>query len=732
MQNLLKSGVRGLAMASVLGLTVSALAQQAGRPNGTEPQTAAQREQAARHAEMLRDFNHFVRINRADVAAGLGQQLLTSGLSPTQFVDLVESVEGEERFQNTIGRAMLMSELESTAASLVRMYERGRMERVRDPQEIARNIELLSGVMRGRILGRERLIAAGEYAMPQLLQALLQRNDVSLQSSAQALLISMGQQAIIPLATALPHVDPASQEMIVDVLGQILYPTATPFLYDLMLSTESTKVRAACERALQRIGPGSSVNPAELYQQLAEGYYTRRPELTSFPGEEHQLLWSYVPGLGLSMIAIRTEVYNEAMAMRMAERSLELRPQNNDRAVALWLAANFSREIRTPEGYTNPAYVRNRDAMYYAVAAGASPSQAVLARALDGRDTPLARRAIAAIEQTAGGAALWADQDERRALLEALRYPNRRVQYEAALALGGAQPQVAFDGAERVVPLLASAIRDAGTQYAVVVSTNRELGDWTRQALEGAGYRVLPVGARLDDLAEPIAEVPGIDLIVSHLSPDATVAMVSQVRSVPKLGATPVLAVTSPQGAIDLSRRYERDAMVEIRSAGINEQQLLRASEELVEVAAGGRISEEEARQYSVRSLAVLRDLAVSGNRVLDVGDAALSLTSSLNDTRGEERLRIAEVLSRINQRRVQIALMDAALAASGPEMISLLGKVSESAKRYGNHLESRQVARATELAEKGDQAEATAAAALIGSLNLPNNNLAPLILGSR
>jgi hypothetical protein len=729
---LLKSGVRGLAVAAVVGLAASAMAQQTGRPTGDMAQTAALREQAARRAEMLQNFNHFTRIDRADLAAGAAKQLLTSGITPVEFVELVESVEGEDRFLSTVSRAMRMGEIEPTAAALLKLYDRGRMERVRDPREITRNIGLLTGVQRARVLGRERLIAAGEYALPQLLGAFLQRNDVALQQAAQSVLVAMGPQAVVPLATALPHLDPASQELVADVLGLIRYRTAAPFLFDVMLTTKSPNVRAACERAIGRIGGNGSVDIAELYQDLGEGYYARKAELISFPGEEYQLLWSYTAATGLIMTAIRSEVYCEAMAMRMAERSLQLRPQPNANAVSLWLAANFSREIRTPQGYENPVYGRDRrDAMYYAVAAGAGPSQAVLGRALDGRDTPLARRAIAAIEQTAGTRGLWAADGDRRPLLDALRYPNRRVQYEAALALGRAQPSEPFMGSERVVPLLASAIRDSRAQYAVVVSGNRELADWTRQVLERAGYRVLPVGTRLDDVAAAIAEVPGVDLIVSHLSPEATVSLVNEARSVPKLGATPILAVTAAQGAIDLSRRFDRDATIAVRPLGLNEQQLTAAAEELVEVAVGGRITEDEARQYSVRSLGVLRDLAVSANQVLEVGDAALSLMASLGETSGDERMRIAEVLSRVGQKRVQVALMDAAMAASGAERVALLGKVAESAKRYGNLLEARQVSRLMDLAAKGPDAEATAAAALVGSLNLPNNNLVPLILGN-
>ncbi len=56
---------------------------------------------------------------------------------------------------------------------------------------------------------------------------------------------------------------------------------------------------------------------------------------------------------------------------------------------------------------------------------------------------------------------------------------------------------------------------------------------------------------------------------------------------------------------------------------------------------------------------------------------------------------------------------------------------VADSAKRFGNQLEARQVDRVVELAMKAEAAEAAAAAALVGALNLPNDNLIPLILGS-
>jgi hypothetical protein len=61
-----------------------------------------------------------------------------------------------------------------------------------------------------------------------------------------------------------------------------------------------------------------------------------------------------------------------------------------------------------------------------------------------------------------------------------------------------------------------------------------------------------------------------------------------------------------------------------------------------------------------------------------------------------------------------------------------LLGKVAGSAKRSGNLLESRHITALREIVTTGENAEATAAAALMGALNLPNAELVPLILGRK
>lgn len=690
---------------------------------------------ALSNRQLLTDFMHYVMIDQRQASLATGQMLLQRGLSPADWVNLIDDSGDAARFEEVVIRAQRQGDVEKIASDIARMVHRGRLERVRNPDEIIRHIEALKGMARGRIIATERLRAAGEYALPLLLQALLHPNDVELSGHARSVLIGMGPHAVGPLCAAIGGLDPSGQQKVADILGLIGYETALPYLVEVRDSTAADLVRAACTRAIQRITSAPvTASAADLYYQLAENYYQERPELTSFPGEDIQLVWNYDPRIGLFATPVLTEVYHEAMAMRLCEHRLSKWPQDASATLGLWVAANLKREIEQPEGYVNPMYpATRRDAHYYAVASGAEICQLVLARAIADRNTPLVRRGIAALEKTAGGSVLWEGATAGRPpLLDALQYPNRRVRYEAALALAKAQPTRSFMGAERVVPTLASATREATQMFAIVIASEVEAYQELRRILEGAGYTVLPHGRSLADVAGPMAEVPGVDLVLTSLPSESTQQLIDQAAGSPMLSATPILALVSQQGFIDLNRQYIGHDRVTIRQQGITREMILATVTDLVVRASGGPITASEARDYQQRSLSALRDLAVSGTTVFDVGDAAAPLIRAMGEVNPGMRLDVAEVLSRINQKRAQVALADAALAASGGERIALLEKVTGSAKRYGNLLDARHISRIVAMASArdGSNEEATAAAALMGALNLPNENLVPMILG--
>ncbi len=727
--------VCGNARASILLVAFVALLATPSASHGQQADGGGDSAQDERTPEQtLADFVHFVKIGRFDVAEGLAKELVALDIPDAAFVDLVERTDERERFDEALAQALRVDQLEDEAANLRQRFERGKLQRARDPEQIAENIEDLTGPLLARVRARDRLLAAGEYAMPQLLDALLQTNDVALSAAVQDLMVQMGRQAVRPLAEALRELDPTNAELVARILGNIGYRQALPALVDRHQRAEVTAVREATARAIRQLGGRVDADPATLMITLAEAYYDEQESLTSFPGEDFQLVWEYDDSAGLLPIAVRTPVFHEMMSMRLTERSLQRDPRLSD-AVSLWIASNFSREIDQPEGYDNPLYGDDRrDALFYAVSGGPAISQQVLRRALDDLDTRLARRAIEAVERTAGRDDITRVGPETGApLIESLGYSNRRVRYDAALAIGRANPASSFPASERVVPTLAGMIREADARFAVVLAGNdREEYDRVRSAVEAQGFEVLPpADGNLSNIATALAEAPGIDLIVISEDLDDAEDLYEAARGRRKLAATPAVLLVDAAEIGDARSRFGQDETVEVRRASVSRSQLAATMESLIERVSGGVISDEEARRYASRALGVLRDLAISGNTVLNIADASLPLTAALRETSGQTRLQVADVLSRIGEPPVQVALMDAALDARSGERVDLLARVRGSAKRYGNMLEPRQVRRLVEIVSDTDDDEtATAAASLMGALGLPNTDLVPLIVG--
>ncbi len=699
-------------------------------------QTDPQAEQAT---QALRDFIHYVRIARYDAAVLRGQELLAMDMQAQAFTDVVEGSDELDRFVNAVAlaqRAEGQTELEDTAAALESLFNTGKLNRARNDSEIARNIDLLGGNMRGRVLAEDRLLAAGEYAVPRLLNAFLYTDNRAVQVAASQVLSGLGQQAVMPLAVSLEALTPEHQELVLGVLANIEYRQSVPFIAKLRASTGSDRVRAAADRTLTALNASTAQQPGDaawMFASLGEAYYNERLDVTSFPGEDFQLVWTFnaeAPELSLSPRAVRTEVYHEVMAMRLAAESLRLAPQSQE-ALSLWIAANLRREIQNPDGYTDVfTDSLGRSADYFAVASGNAISQRVLGRALADRDTRLALRAIDAVSNVAGGSTLWEGLDGTRPLVEAMLYPNRRVQYDAALAIGGALPVDAFPGDERVVPLLASAVRDADDRYAQVLANDQEVYQGVRAVLDQMGYKVLTRSADLSAARDAIAATPGLDLIVSVTTGPRVEELIDEVRGTPDLAATPVLALVSRADATSLAARYDRDALSSVRPISLRAQELKNAVEMLVENASGGPITQQEAQAFASRSLAVLRDLAITGGGSLDPAAATPALVNAMTNGSAADPMAVAGVLAVLDNDQAQVALMDQALASSGSDRVALLDLTSHSVRRFGGRLEARQIDRLVDLVASSPGDEGTAAAALAGALGLPNDRLLPLILG--
>jgi hypothetical protein len=681
-------------------------------------------------AEHLNDFTHYVRTANIELAAAHAQALIDSGITNAELAQLLD-VEGKvtpERFDESIAQALRIQELEPIAGELARRVEAGRLDLARDPKRIADAVTMLTGTQRARLLGRQRLQAASEYAVPALLHEITDGQNQQLKVEASTVIVEIGGPAVNPLCQALLALTGPAQRTVCDLLGRIRHPQAAPYLREVSLNPDADDtVRDAAARAFKNCG-GADIGLSQLYSNLSRQYFEGNESLIAFPDEAANNVWSFDPFVGLSPTPVPTPIFSQVMAMKTSVRAVELDPSNAD-ALAIFVAANLKRENDLPEGGADPIYGNLQyTPEFYATVYGTRTCLQVLGMAIDKLDTPLVRDAIAALAKTTGGSNLFATTG-RSPLLEAMMYPDRRVQYDAALTLANALPEKTFDGDQAVVPVLASAVRMGAKSLAIVVADDDENRRQTIADLEKLNFQVVGAGPSVAEVQADIARGVGVDLVVIRmLGADAARTALNSFRSIPKTSAAPTLIIAGATDLPSLKLDVRDDPRVHAVRAETAPEAFSVAVESVMLRGAGGRMTDAEAEEYAILALAALRDVAISRCPAYNIVDAESALVDALGSRSGGTRLLVADILAMIGTDRAQGMLFDAALAATDDEQVELLNRVADSVRRFGDKAEKRHIEALSELVAKSTGPLAEAAASVHGALNMPSQAAVELL----
>lgn len=683
-----------------------------------------------REVVLIEDFIHYVLVARPELAHSSAQALIESEITDADLYRLIDEAGVWTRLDDALVRAARIAELETVAGRLQMRINTGRIDMARDPEEISRHIQNLVGTPRGRRMAEEALRTAGEFAVPQLLDVLTGASTTELKVRATEVLVSIGRQAVTPLTVALPHVDPVAQERLCDILAQIRYFHAIPALRTLMNNPRAIQAaRNAASRAHERLGALADGGPADVWLTLGDLYWQERSSLIAWPGEATSNIWFYRAGTGLYAIPVPTEIFSEVMVMRCAEEAL--RHDNNSlSALSLWIAGNFRRSDQLGEG-VDPTYGPDRrPPLYYAVAAGPAACQMVLDRANRDLDGRLARHAIRALDGTAGGASLWLGSSQPSPLIDALGFPERRVRYDAALALGRALPMEVFAGSDQVVPILAGAIRTGDERFAAVIAENEENQRTLASSLREMGFTVLPPRSDFGAMRSDLASAPGVDLFLLQTTPARAREIVSTIQTDHRIAASPIALITPSENLASLRNEFEGNQRVGVIRLGLSPDQMTTAMNALIARTTGELITTQEADAYAAESLRVLRDIAVRNSPAFDIRFAEAALVEAISMYTGELRLTAAQTLAWVNTSRAQGALLSAALAEKEETVqVALLDFVSQSAKRFGSYASTAQITSLVNMVKTARGPVATAAAQAHGALNLPASNMVPMIV---
>ncbi len=728
------------ALVAVLALSCSAGALLAQEPAPTTEPTTTGPAPEGSVADLWRNFLHYIVLGRADAVESFGQAILSAKPEPTELYTLwVNTDRSGERLVRARG---VSPKIAGIVDQLTQIINEGAKAVRMNPEEIARWIDMLGGGTREFHIASERLIEAGQYAVPQMIQRLSDvKTSEVLRDRLVVVLPRLGKEAVRPLAEALAVPEPAVREVICRTLGKIGYPEAAPYLMAVAEEKgvlDRTRVAALGAVAATAGRNALKKSPAELFYDLAVKYYEHRESVAPDARYQTANVWYWKEGLGLSYVAVPRVIFNDIYAMRTARSAVAHDPTFYP-AVTLWLAAYLRKEADLPQGEKDPTQPADEPpASFYAVASGAKYLQMVLALALKDDNLAVARGAITALEKTAGAKNLVMPvAGGAPALVAALDYPNREIRYMAAEVLAKARPQRQFPGSTLVVPTLIEALRQSGTPSAMLADPDLDQRNKVKDLLRGLNVEVYDA-ATFGKALEAVQESGGADLVVLSAGiegPDLPGA-VAMLRSHASLRRLPVIVLASPEALPAARRLTQSDALAVIwPGEDLTPAGAKKALDEAAQKSGGSAaLSVDQAAEWSVRAAQVLGMLAGTRNPVYDLTQAIPSMIAALKDQRDKVRIAAAGALAEFASAPAQQAVIELAsdAQASKEVRLSAYAAAAKSVRAFGNELTERQIKDViAAVTTKGDVEIREAAAQVLGALDLPSDQITGLISGS-
>jgi len=164
----------------------------------------------------------------------------------------------------------------------------------------------------------------------------------------------------------------------------------------------------------------------------------------------------------------------------------------------------------------------------------------------DGKLLPKPGRAAPAKRRRGRGGNEAAESDGS-ALIRALRYPDERVQYAAAIALARMNPPEPFEGADEVVEVLARAVGESGPIQVLVVEEDPSIRNELSGKLRELDMGVATVGSARDGYARARGFPPfDVVLVSPELKADESAAwLIDKMRSDPRTRPLAAAVITS-------------------------------------------------------------------------------------------------------------------------------------------------------------------------------------------
>ncbi|MEM6315398.1 MAG: hypothetical protein AAF743_15005, partial [Planctomycetota bacterium] len=463
----------------------------------------------------------------------------------------------------------------------------------------------------------------------------------------------------------------------------------------------------------------------------AERLYYDRSSITADSRYPEAFVWTYADGR-LSAARVNPAIFNEVMSMRAAASALEADSPLDD-ALSLWIAANYKRAAELPEGETDASRPDDDPGVqYYGVTAGSRYTSRALARALNDKTPAVALAAIESLQSTLGESALSGSADSAP-LIDAMSYPDRRVRFEAALALAGALPTGDFEKSAQVVPLLGEALSQTGRPQVLLVAPSRDTVNELAEGLRGQGYQV----AGATSAAEAIQTSNALSAVDAVIALDQFEGVGEIDRLITFLNASNKTAgsarIVVTQSTMGTYADDAKDNALLSVTTSTEPADLAEAIEAGRTAAGSLPLDEQLATDYALRAGELLKDVSESQSAVFDLAGAKGALLDALDDDREAVVLLAADVLGGLDDADAQLALLSGAgeSGADADVRSGMYEALAKNARNFGNKLGADAVADLRDaVVSEPNLTVRTAAAKAYGALNLPPEQAKQIIVG--
>lgn len=353
-----------------------------------------------------------------------------------------------------------------------------------DPTRMDRLIEDLTGSPEQREVAIIQLRNTGKVAVPRMLTVIAGSKDKSQRDAMVYAMTRMGTQIIPPLLGALEAPDESVRTVAIDTLGWLGSLETVSWLWYPAFGAEQTSgIRQAARQALARIlrddvkraGDISGFGAAAQLQEIATTHFRLEYNWPLNDDGETTELWSWDTQKNtLSAWNVAPETASLIVGSRFARHALALSPERKE-LQSLYLSLRLAFDAHVA-GWNSPLPTGPGTAHNFALLAGPEVALHALEYSLKNPNPSASLATLQVLSQIGNRTQLNERAGQASPIIQALNYPNFRVQYAAASTVLQFDPEKSFRGASRIVSILTRAMNDSGDPQGLAIDSNEIRG----------------------------------------------------------------------------------------------------------------------------------------------------------------------------------------------------------------------------------------------------------------